>query len=112
MANKIRKGDEVVVTAGNYKGKRGRVMAIELNDSKPVKVKVEGVNMKGVLTKPTRDNPKKERIQREEWLDISNVSLFGEDGRPTRVSFSVGEDGKKQRIAKRSGQVIPTPSYA
>jgi large subunit ribosomal protein L24 len=112
MANKIRKGDEVIVIAGDSRGKRGRVIEIYLENQKPRKVKVEGVNLQSVLTKPTRDNPKKERTQREAWVDVSNVALCDPvSGKATRVSFLSGADGKKERVAKASGRPIPAPAF-
>ena len=102
---KIRKGDQVIVIAGRDNGKRGRVLEV-----KPVegRVKVEGVAM---IKKHQRASPGTNRgggiIDREAFIDISNVQLIDPDsGKPTRVRYDVGSDGSKSRVASRSGQVI------
>ncbi len=102
---KIRKGDQVVVIAGRDNGKRGRVLEVKPGEGK---VKVEGV---AVVKKHQRANPGNNRgggiIDREAFINISNVQLVDPDtGKPTRVRYDVGNDGSKNRIASRSGQVI------
>ncbi|MBI1392609.1 MAG: 50S ribosomal protein L24 [Alphaproteobacteria bacterium] len=100
MAAKIKKGDKVVVLAGKNRGAEGEVLRVLPQDDRVV---VSGVNIVAKHQKQTAS----ERggiVRREAPIHVSNVALCV-DGRPTRVGFKV-EDGKKVRIAKRSGQVI------
>jgi large subunit ribosomal protein L24 len=102
---KIRKGDQVIVIAGRDKGKRGRVL--EVSPAKG-KVKVEGA---GMIKKHQRANPGMNRgggiIDKEAWIDISNVQLIDpQSGNPTRARYQVESDGTKTRVAARSGQTV------
>jgi large subunit ribosomal protein L24 len=102
---KIRKNDQVVVIAGRDKGKRGRVLEVLPTKGK---VKIEGA---GMIKKHERANPSNNRgggiIEREAYLDISNVQLIDPDsGKPTRVRYNVEGDGSKTRVAARSGQSL------
>ena len=102
---KIRKNDQVVVIAGRDKGKRGRVLEVLPSTGK---VKVEGA---GMIKKHQRANPQNNRgggiIDKEAYLDISNVQLIDPDsGKPTRVRYQVEGDGSKTRVAARSGQSL------
>ena len=105
---KIKKNDQVIVIAGRDKGKRGRVLEVLPSRGK---VKVEGA---GMIKKHERANPNNNRgggiIEREAYLDISNVQLIDPDsGKPTRVKYSVEGTGKSQtkvRVATRSGQSL------
>ncbi|HEX8458673.1 MAG TPA: 50S ribosomal protein L24 [Pyrinomonadaceae bacterium] len=111
---KIKKGDIVQVIAGRgwatFKGGqrtpiRGRVL--EVSPAKG-KVKVEGAAM---VKKHERANPQNNRgggiIEREAWIDISNVQLIDpESGKPTRVRAGESSEGASQRIATKSGRVI------
>jgi large subunit ribosomal protein L24 len=100
---KIRKNDQVVIIAGRDKGKRGRVLEVLPGSGK---VKVEGA---GMIKKHQRANPSNNRgggiIEKEAYLDISNVQMIDPDsGKPTRVKYEVQNDGTKTRVAARSGQ--------
>jgi large subunit ribosomal protein L24 len=102
---KIRKGDQVVVIAGRDNGKRGRVLEVLPAKNR---VKVEGV---AVQKKHQRANPQNNRgggiIDREAYINISNVQLIDpQTGKPTRIKYEVGEDGKKTRIATGSGHTL------
>jgi len=101
---KIRKGDQVVITTGKDKGKRGAVLRV-VNTSRVV---VEGVNR---VKRHTRPNPVKGQpggiLDKEMPIHISNVALFNPGtGKADRVGFRHLEDGRKVRFAKRSGEVI------
>ena len=100
-AMKIKKGDTVTVIAGKDKGKEGKVLAVNVKDNT---VLVENVNMVTKHTKPSAANQNGGIITKEAPLHISNVMLVVK-GQVTRVGFKV-EDGKKVRIAKKTGNVI------
>ncbi len=104
MARHVRKGDTVVVIAGDDKGKVGEVLRV---DAKAGKVLVQGVNRVYRHIRPSRRNPQGGRIEKEMPIDISNVlPLDPKTSRPTRVGFRVNADGAKQRVAKKSGEVL------
>ena len=100
-AMKIKKGDTVKVIAGKEKSKEGKVVAV---DVKKGTVTVEGVNMHTKHTKPSAQNQNGGIVTQEGPINVSNVMLVVK-GQVTRVGFKV-EDGKKVRIAKKTGDVI------
>ena len=101
---KIRKDDEVIVLTGRDKGKRGAVLRII---TKTDRVLVEGVNVTKRHVKPTQADPQGGIVEREAPVHISNVALIDpESDRPTRVRYKNLEDGRKVRVAARSGEVI------
>ncbi|MBN1942254.1 MAG: 50S ribosomal protein L24 [Phycisphaerae bacterium] len=101
MARNIRKGDKVVVIAGDDKGKTGEVLRV---DQKADKIVVQGVNRVYRHMRPSRRHPHGGRIQKEMPIHISNVlPVDPETSRPTRVGFRQGRDGAKERFARRSG---------
>lgn len=103
MARHIRKGDTVMVTAGDHKGRTGEVMRVDVSADR---VYIKGLNLRTRNVKPTRLNPEGGRVTKEAPFHISNVSPVS-DGKPTRVRFVVGQDGGKQRVAVRTGKVLP-----
>jgi len=103
MARHIRTGDSVIITAGDHKGRTGEVMHI---DTKHDRVYVKGVNLKTKHMKPTRVNPQGGVITKEGPIHLSNVSPVA-DGKPTRVRFDSSGDGKKTRVAVRTGKPLP-----
>ena len=100
-AMKIKKGDTVKVIAGKDKGKEGKVVAVDVQKGT---VTVEGVNMHTKHTKPSAQNQNGGIVTQEGPINVSNVMLVVK-GQVTRVGFKV-EDGKKVRIAKKTGDVI------
>lgn len=103
MAQKIKKGDKVVVLAGKYRGVEGEVLQVMPRDDKLL---VQGVN----LIKKHQKQTQTEQggiITREAPIHVSNVAyLDKESGKATRVGFKINDDGTKVRVAKRSGEVI------
>ena len=100
----IKKGDTVVVLAGDDRGKQGRVLSVQVAKQRAI---VEGINMVTEHTKPTAKHPQGGRIQMEAPIHISNLSLVDpKSGKPTRIAINVKEDGTKVRIAKKSGEEI------
>ena len=100
----IKKNDTVVVLAGQDKGKTGKVLKVLGDENRAL---VEGVNMVSKSTKPSAKNPQGGIVKQEAPIHISNLSLVDpKSGKPTRVGIKVAEDGKKVRIAKKSGEEI------
>jgi len=103
MAQKIKKGDKVIVLAGKYRGVEGEVLKVMPKDDK---VLVQGVN----LIKKHQKQTQTEQggiITREAPIHVSNIAyLDRESGKASRVGFKIKEDGTKVRVAKRSGEVI------
>ena len=103
MAQKIKKGDTVVVLAGKDKGRTGEVTRVIPKDDKVV---VSGINVHARHRKPSQTNPQGGIERREAPLHISNVAVADpKTGQPTRVRFEV-RDGKKVRVAAKSGELI------
>lgn len=100
-AIRIKKGDLVKIIAGKDKDKEGKVISV---NPKKGAVLVEGVNMVTKHTKPSMANQQGGIVNKEAWIDASNVMVMHE-GKATRVGFKV-EDGKKVRFAKTTGKVI------
>jgi large subunit ribosomal protein L24 len=101
-AARIKKGDTVVVLAGKDKGRSGSVLQVFPKEDK---VLVEGINVHARHRKPDQTNAQGGIDRRPAPLHISNVSVAGKDGKATRVRFEV-RDGKKVRVAVKSGEVI------
>lgn len=100
---KIKKGDQVVVISGKDKGKKGEVTRVIPDDSRVV---VSGVNQMTKHVKPT--NTSAGGIQKiDAPIHVSNVALADpKTGAATRVGFKTLGDGKKVRVAKKSGETI------
>ena len=98
---KIKKGDTVKVIAGKDKDKEGKVLSV---DKKTGRVVVEGVNMVTKHAKPSAANQQGGIINKEAPIDASNV-MYVQNGKATRIGYKV-EDGKKVRVAKKTGEVI------
>ena len=98
---KIKKGDTVKVIAGKDKDKEGKVISV---NPKKGAVLVEGANMVTKHKKPSMANQQGGIVEKEAWLDVSNVMLVHE-GKATRVGFKM-EGDKKVRFAKATGKVI------
>jgi large subunit ribosomal protein L24 len=102
-AQKIKKGDRVVVLSGKDKGKVGEVIRAMPKD---MKVVVAGVNVHARHRKPTQQSPQGGIERKEAPLHVSNVAVADpKSGKPTRVRFEE-RDGKKVRVAAKSGELI------
>jgi large subunit ribosomal protein L24 len=105
LATPIRKNDNVVVTTGKDRGKRGRVMRVVPDKNRVV---VEGVN---VIKRHTKPNPQRNVkggvVEREAALHASNVQLVcPECGKPTRIGRKVLGDGRKVRVCRKCEGVV------
>jgi len=99
---KIRKGDNVVVITGRDKGKSGSVLRVFPTENR---VLVQGINLAKRHTKPRAGQPGG-IVEKENPIHASNVALADpKDNKPTRVGFKT-VDGRKVRIARRSGEII------
>lgn len=107
MPSHIRKGDEVVITAGRFRGKTGKVVRII---KKHDRVVIQGAGIDGITRnmKPTRINPQGGQVEVDRSFHISNVSP-SVDGKPTRVRFETKPDGSKIRVAVKGGKQIGDP---
>ncbi len=100
----IKKGDTVMVIAGNSKGQQGRVLEVIRNKDRAI---VEGVNMLSKHTKADKNAPKGGIIKKEGSVHISNLMLVDPaSGKPTRIGRRIGEKGMLVRYAKKSGEEI------
>jgi large subunit ribosomal protein L24 len=103
---RIRRNDEVIVISGKDKGKTGKVLRTE---PKKHRVFVEGLNIVKRHQRPSPMNPNAQAgvIEREGPIHVSNVALLDpREKKPTRVGTTVTSDGKRARVAKRSGAQI------
>ena len=98
----IKKGDTVIVNAGNDKGKTGKVLEV-LRDKD--RVIVEGVNMVSKHTKPNPQHPQGGIVKQEASIHISYVQLMDASGKPVKVGYRM-EGDKKVRYAKTTGEEI------
>lgn len=101
---RIRKGDQVIVIAGKDRGKRGRVMKVY-----PVEdmVLVEKINYRTAYLRKSQQNPKGGITKVEGKLHISNVQLLcPRTNQRSKVGYTVLADGTKQRVVKKSGEII------
>ena len=103
MANRIKKGDQVVINTGKDKGKQGEVVRVEGD-----RVVVSNVN---IVKRHTKPNPQAGIaggvVEREASIHISNVALLNPaTGKGERVGFKVLEDGRKLRVFRSSGEAL------
>ena len=103
MVATIKKGDKVVVLTGRDKGKEGEVLKVLPTDNRAV---VQGINRMKRHTRPTQTSAGG-IIEQEAPIHLSNLAhMDPKDGKPTRVGTKILKDGRKVRIAKRSGEQI------
>ncbi|MFL6765415.1 MAG: 50S ribosomal protein L24 [Sphingomicrobium sp.] len=101
-AQKIKKGDKVVVLSGKDKGRTGEVVKAMPKDGKVI---VSGINVHARHRKPTQQSPQGGIERKEAPLHVSKVAIATADGKPSRVRFEVRE-GKKVRVAAKTGELI------
>ena len=100
----IKKGDTVVVNAGNYRGQQGKVLEVIRKTNRAI---VESVNMIKKHTKPNAANPQGGIVEKEAPIHISNLMLKDpKTGKPTRIGRKLDEKGKLVRYSKKSGEEI------
>ncbi|MFP4027089.1 MAG: 50S ribosomal protein L24 [Candidatus Brocadiia bacterium] len=105
----VRTDDMVEVIAGDYRGARGRVLRALPRDGKVV---VEGVNLIWKHVKPTQENPRGGRVEREAPIHVSNVMLICQNrdcdhyDQPVRIRNDRDENGVRKRICAKCGASI------
>lgn len=99
----VKKGDKVKILTGKDRGKEGVILQVF---PKKERVLVEGVNMIHKHAKPSQDNPQGGILNIEAPIHVSNVMpIDPKTGEPTRIGYEI-RDGKKVRIAKKSGEAL------
>ena len=101
-AQKIKKGDRVVILSGKDKGRTGEVVKAMPKENKVI---VSGINVHARHRKPDQANPQGGIERKEAPLHVSNVAIATADGKPSRVRFET-RDGKKVRVAAKTGDLI------
>ncbi len=100
----IKKGDTVLVIAGEDKGQKGKVMLVNIEKQRAI---VENLNLVSKHTKPNADNPKGGIIKKEAPIHVSNLKLLDSTGKPSRIGRKKDEkSGKSVRYSKTTGEVI------
>lgn len=101
---RIKKGDTVVVRAGKYKGKSGKVLETHPNLNK---VTVEGINIVKKHQKPNKAYPQGAIVELTKPIDVSKVGIMEPTSKkPSRIGFKIDSKGVKTRIFKRGGKEI------
>ncbi|MFM7728287.1 MAG: 50S ribosomal protein L24 [Flavobacteriales bacterium] len=100
---KVKKGDLVVVTTGDNKGKQGRVVDVNRDNDRVV---VEGVNLVKKHRKPSAQNPQGGIESIAAGINISYVKVIDATGNATRVGRRRNADGKLERFSKKSGDTL------
>ena len=100
---KLKKGDKVIVITGKDKGKTGEITKVLVKESKVI---VSGINVAKRHTKPSQENAGG-IISKEMPIHISNVAFVDpKTSKATRLGVKVDKDGRKVRVAKKSGEVV------
>jgi len=97
----VKKNDDVIIIAGDDKGKKGRIIDVDRENKR---VFVDGVNLNSKHTKPNAKNPNGGIVKTPGSIHISNVQLIS-DGKATRVGRKE-EKGKTVRVSRKTGKII------
>lgn len=101
---KVKKGDQVLITSGDDRLKKGKILKLF---PKEKKVLVEGVNISKKHVRPKRSGEKGQIVQMPKPISISNVKLIcSKCGKAVKAGYKLTKDGKKYRICKKCGQGI------
>ena len=99
--SRIRKGDTVRVISGKHKGSEGEVITVLREKNR---VLVKNVNIIRKARRPTQENPRGGFVEQEASIHLSNVQLLDpQTGTPTRIGHNLLTDGRKVRVARKSG---------
>ena len=102
---KFRVGDNVLVTAGKDKGKKGKIIAVIADAEKVV---VENVNMYVKHMKPMNGQAG-QRLVNPRAMSTAKVAILNDEGKQDRIGYKMNKDGSKDRIFKKTGKVLATP---
>lgn len=102
LKQRLKKGDVVIVITGKDKGKKGEILRMFPSENRAI---VAGINMVTKHQKATRTQAAG-IVKKEAKINISNIAYLDSDGSPTKITFKILEDGRKVRVAKKSGQII------
>jgi large subunit ribosomal protein L24 len=101
---RLKKGDTVIVTAGKYKGKTGKIVATHPRENK---VTVEGINIVKKHVKPSRTNPQGGILDITKPIWVSKVAIVDPSTKKaSRIGYTVDKEGNKVRVFKASGKEI------
>jgi large subunit ribosomal protein L24 len=101
---RLKKGDTVIVLAGKYKGKTGKVVVTHPTENK---VTVEGINIVKKHQKPNKQYPQGGIIELTKPIWVSKVAIVEPTSKkPSKIGFSLDKEGKKVRVFKRTGKEI------
>ncbi len=104
VKTKIKKGDTVVILTGRNKGSKGEVLQVMPEERRVV---VQGVNIATKHVKPSQENPQGGLVKSERAIHVSNVALADpKTGAASRVGYKILKDGKKVRVARKSGETV------
>jgi large subunit ribosomal protein L24 len=105
---RLKKGDTVVVRAGKYKGKTGKILQTHPSENK---VTVDGVNIVKKHQKPNKANPQGGILEIIKPIWVSKVSVVDPaTKKPSRIGYKLDKEGNKIRVFKKSGKEIPAPT--
>ena len=100
----VRKGDTVMIIAGDDKGKKGKILEVDRLKSRAI---IEGMNMITKHQKRSADNPDGGIHSIEAPIHISNLKIIDpSSGAPTRIGRKLDDKGKLQRYSKKTGEII------
>ncbi len=100
---KFKVGDQVLVTGGKDKGKKGAITKVVSDKDRVV---VEGANLYTKHIKPM-NGQEGQRVRRERALPTANIAVLNDKGEVDRIGYSIAKDGTKTRIFKKTGAVVP-----
>lgn len=104
MKIRLKKGDMVVVRAGKYKGKTGKVTATHPRDNK---VTVDGINVVKKHVKPNQQHPQGAIVEITKPIWVSKVGILEPASKKaSRIGYKLDKDGKKTRVFKKTGKEI------
>jgi large subunit ribosomal protein L24 len=100
----VKKGDLVMVIAGDDKGRQGRILEVQIEKQRAI---VEGVNLVSKHTKPNAKNPQGGIVKKEAPIHVSNLMLIDSTGKPSRIGRRIDpKTNKKVRYSKKTGEEI------
>lgn len=101
---RLKKDDMVMVRAGKYKGRTGKVLAVHPSLNK---VTVEGINIVKKHLKPTKTHPQGGIVEQTKPIDVSKVGFLDQIAKkPSRIGYKVDKAGNKVRVLKTSGKEL------